>query len=469
MSVRLEVLTGPLRGQAFDFDEPDTFLFGRGADCHCSLRKDPYTSRHHFLLEVHPPLCAIRDLGSRNGVVINGERLPEKTPEEPGEAMSRAPDNYLKHRDRVRVGLTVFEVIVSSHATCSGCNESVRPADQTAGAWREGQFFCESCKQSHALSPEATASWPTVGGDAPLHQREMEEEATTAWTSLPGGRDPSASTATDFPGYEILSQIGEGPNSRVYLARHVVTGRRLALKVLHARMGGLDETAILRFQREVGISMELEHPNIVRFEEQGQAGRSFYFTMQYWPEGSVVDEMERQGGKLATDFSVSIMLQALKGLVFAHARGVVHRDLKPGNILVARQNGDVHASIADFGLAKNFQHAGLSGITTTDTFGGSWPFIPREQLTAFKYSKPISDVFSMGATLYNMITGDYVYDFGEDNHIRVVLEGRTVPVRDRNPSIPKELAAVVERAAEPDPSERYPTAEEFLEALSGAR
>ena len=127
------------------------------------------------------------------------------------------------------------------------------------------------------------------------------------------------------------------------------------------------------------------------------------------------------------------------------------------------------AKVTDFGLAKSFQQAGLSGMTATGAVAGTLYFMPREQLTQFRLLKPVSDVWSMGATLYHMLTGAYPREFrpGEDP-LPVILRGGIVPLRARDPRLPERVAAVVDRSVVDAVPERYQTAGEFRAALAGA-
>jgi serine/threonine protein kinase len=161
-----------------------------------------------------------------------------------------------------------------------------------------------------------------------------------------------------------------------------------------------------------------------------------------------------------------IMLQALEGLAYAHQKGFVHRDLKPQNILLTARERGV-AKVSDFGLAKNFQKAGFSGMTATGSVAGTYPFMAREQVTNFKYVKPVSDVWSMGATLYFMLTGEFPRDFrrGQDP-MEVILRGNIVSIRKRDSSIPRNVAEVIDRAVADKDRERYQTAAEFGRELA---
>jgi serine/threonine protein kinase len=140
----------------------------------------------------------------------------------------------------------------------------------------------------------------------------------------------------------------------------------------------------------------------------------------------------------------------------------VHRDLKPQNILL----GGGCARVSDFGLSKSFQQAGLSGMSMTGGFAGTPYFMPREQITNFKYVKPVTDVWSMAATFYNMLTGAFPYDFpaGRDP-IDVILNDAVVSLRKRDKTLPPMIATVLDRALAKKPGERFPTASDFLTAL----
>ena len=413
--VTLRVTAGPLTGRAFSYDRHDTFLFGRSPECHAELAADDTTaSRHHFLLEVNPPQARLRDLGSLNGTHVNGVKYGGRGREEsPEEAAKRKlPEVDLRDGDRIRVGATQFEVAIDGH-------RSTAPADR----------------------PAAEA--------APLE-------------SLLGLRPEGA--PVEVPGYQVGRMIGRGGMGAVYLAKRQADGTRVALKVMLAR-ADVDDAAREAFEREIEVTRSLRHPRIVSLIDHGLTGDTFYFAMEYCAGGSVADLQRRTPGGLPLKLAVGITLEALDGLAFAHERGFVHRDLKPENLLLENAAGG-GAKVTDFGLAKSFQQAGLSGMTATGAVAGTLYFMPREQLTHFRLLKPVSDVWSMGATLYHMLTAGYPRDFrpGEDP-LPVILRGGVVPVRARDPRLPDAVAVVVDRAVLDGVEERYQTAGEFREAL----
>ena len=162
-----------------------------------------------------------------------------------------------------------------------------------------------------------------------------------------------------------------------------------------------------RHFREIENMRRLRHQHIVNFLDYGSVGGVFYILLEYCEGGNVSDLMSRHGGRFGLDEARPIMLQVMEGLAYAHKKGFVRRDLKPQNILLTGKEIPLTAKIADMGLAKNFAQAGLSGMTATGSFAGSFPFMPREQVTNFKFVKPVSDVWSMGATFYNILTDQF--------------------------------------------------------------
>src|SRR5207245_1332066 len=147
--------------------------------------------------------------------------------------------------------------------------------------------------------------------------------------------------------------------------------------------------------------------------------------------------------------AVAIGCQALDGLAHAHARQIVHRDVKEANLMLVDGGGGFVVKVADFGLAKNFHESGASGITSDGMLGGTLAYMPKEQLLDFKYVKPPADVYALGATLYRLLTGEYPRDYREgDNWIRISLEQPIVPIRERpaGRDLPASLCAVIEKA-----------------------
>ena len=456
----LSITDGPIRGQVYTFEEHETFIFGRANDCHGRLSPDDATaSRHHFILEVNPPDARMRDLGSRNGTYVNGVKYggrgKDETPEEA--AKRKFPEVDIKDGDRIEVGKTVFDVHIelalpSKTALAIGetdllnpmiCNLCGKDVLDEVGLARRGDYICRSCQATAKANPAAIlAKEPLIhaGGDG-------------------------KSTPSDIAGYKFCAKLGEGGMGAVYLARRAKDGATVALKVLLAKVA-VDERSRRMFQREIEETRRLRHPHIVESFEAGSAGSVFYFVMEFCPGGSVDKLMERRGGRLSLTEAGPIILQALEGLSFAHARGLVHRDLKPQNILLTAPSSGM-AKLSDFGLAKGFEKAGLSGMTATGSVSGTLAFMPREQLINFKYAKPVSDVWSMGATLYYLLTTHTPRDFlrGRDP-LGVILHQDAVPVQNRDSSISKRVAEVIDRAVKDNVKERFQTAAEFREALA---
>ena len=269
-------------------------------------------------------------------------------------------------------------------------------------------------------------------------------------------------------GYIIEKELGRGGFGAVYRARRAKDQQRVAVKVMLPR-AAVDQTSIDKFLREIRSTATLRHPHIVPVLDVGSSEGIFYFVMEYCAGRSLDYLMAAHGGRLSLELAGPIILQTLEGLAFAHEQGIVHRDLKPQNILLSSATHPILAKIADFGLAKHFAKAGFSGLTLTGTYAGTPLFLPREQIINFKYAKPVSDIWSMGATIYHLLTAQFPYELTRDRDpIDIILHEPVVPVRRRDASIPKPLAAVIDKAIAVNPTDRYQNGGEMLEAFKKA-
>jgi eukaryotic-like serine/threonine-protein kinase len=450
-SVRLSVTAGPMKGKAFTFEEHDTFLFGRLDECHCRLPDDGQVSRRHFIVEVNPPDACIRDFGSMNGTSVNekkiGSREKGETPEQGQKRKYLEVD--LKDGDVIKVGQTVLSVKIEAEKAagpvlCARCGKDVA---EEMGGRKQGAYICLACRQSIEVDPA---------------QILMDMLAKAE------GKAPPQEGLPVIAGYRIKRRIGVGGFGAVYLAERETDKLPVAIKVMLARVA-VDEDARRKFSQEIELLKNLQHPHIVTILDSGSAGSAFYFVMEHCRGGSVADYMQANGGSLALAVAMPIMLQALEGLAFAHSKGVVHRDLKPPNILLTGTPAHPTAKLADMGLAKNFDKAGFSGMTVTGAFAGTPFFMPKEQLTNFKYVKPVTDVWSMGATFYNMLSGDTPRDFPRGcDPMEVILRGEIIPLSKRAPGIPKGISAVLDKAIQANAKDRFQDAGEMLAALRKA-
>lgn len=446
IKVILEATAGPLKGRRFVFEEHDTFIFGRSRDCHAQLsRDDTFSSRHHFLLEVNPPQARIRDLGSLNGTYINGVRYGGRRSEEtPQQAISRGQAEVdLKDQDEIQVGETVLRLLVTASkggeiAFCQNCGSDIPLQPSTLPELR----FCRSCAKtlqaSNCLSDDELTEATQL--------KSMTEDGITA--------------------YQIVDLIGRGGMGTVHRARRIHDGKMVALKVMIARVMVDDRTRAM-FLREIEITKELNHPNIVQLLDHGaKGGDSFFFVMDLYPKGSLQNLVEERGQPLPPREAVLLVLDALDGIDFAHQRGFVHRDIKPENILLAVDGGRTRAVVADFGLAKNFELAGLSGLTATGMAAGTPKFMPREQLLHYRYVNPVSDLWSLSATLYYVLTGKLPREFpAHRDPIEVVLHGGFIPLKDRDPRLPTDLCEVIDRTLSDEPDRRPQSAKEMSAQL----
>ncbi len=451
--ITLTVVEGAKQGQLFVFEQHDTFLFGRMDDCHVRLTDDQQISRHHCILEinpqVNPPAACIRDLGSKNGTYVNGVRHGGREKgESPEEGAKRSyPQVNLQNGDTVRVGQTKILVRVEAGAQaqaqgrmlCLGCGKDIAGE---VGPRQQGDFICASCMQ-------AAEDDPGLMLFALLRRVQQAEE-------------PSI----HIPDYAIEEKLGAGGMGAVYRVRHVRNGGQAALKVMLSKVA-IDRKGRERFKREINLTSIIKHNNVVGFIDKGAVGNMFYCLLEYCDKGSVYGLMKRRGGKLSLREAGPLMLDALSGLACIHTSKVVHRDLKPQNILLAGQNGRLVAKIADLGLAKSFEQAGATGLTVTGSVAGSLAFMPREQLTDFRNLRPVSDVWSIGATFYNILTGDLPREMrAKDDPIEVILKDEIVPIRRRDASIPPAVAQVIDRALTSDLRSRYQDAAAMHAALA---
>jgi beta-lactam-binding protein with PASTA domain len=252
--------------------------------------------------------------------------------------------------------------------------------------------------------------------------------------------------------YRMIRRIGSGGMARVFLAEDVDLHRDVAIKVLHDRYSE-DAQFVERFAREARAAAGLNHPNIVAIYDRGQSEGSYYIAMEYL-DGETLKDVILREGPLPERRAIDITLQLLAALRFAHRREIIHRDVKPHNVMVLR---DGRVKVADFGIAR----AGDSEMTEAGSIVGTAQYLSPEQARG-QHVGPESDLYSVGVVLYEMLTGRV--PFTGDSAVAIAMkhvQETPVPPRQIVPSIPAELEAVVQRAMAKDPSRRYHSADEM--------
>jgi serine/threonine-protein kinase len=302
---------------------------------------------------------------------------------------------------------------------------------------------------------KAGRTWMRVTIDAPL--------AATLAADPPEPAGPAGDQPPSIPGYQLGRLLGRGGMGQVFLARRLDDGAEVALKTITPATQGTAADR-QRFLREAEILGHLDHPNIVAFHEMGDVGGTLFFVMEY-VAGRDAGQIVREDGPPPVKRAVAWTCQVLQGLDYAHARQVVHRDIKPGNVLVTA--GGETAKLADFGLARTYHDSRLSGLTLVGTAGGTPAFMPPEQVTNFRDARPPADIYSTAATLYFLLTARHIFDMPVrvEKALMKVINEPPVPLRDRRSDLDARLCAAVMKALAKDPEKRHADARAMRRAL----
>ena len=259
--------------------------------------------------------------------------------------------------------------------------------------------------------------------------------------------------------YRIQRKLGAGGMADVYLAEDQELGRRVAIKILNGRHAN-DDQFIERFRREAKNAAALNHPNIVSIYDRGNAEDTYYIAMEFL-DGRTLKELIVGRGAAPINVAIEYARQILSALRFAHRHGIVHRDIKPHNVLV---DGEGRVKVTDFGIAR----AGTSQMTETGSIVGTAQYLSPEQARGGEVD-PRSDLYSLGVVLYELLTGKTPFDGETPVEIAMKhLSNAPKPPSKLRPDIPPELDMVVLRALAKNPDDRYQSADE-MEARPRAR
>ena len=418
--VNLRVVSGPHEGDEFGYEEHNTLLVGRSPLAQLQLREDPHFSRNHFRLEVKPPTCYLMDLHSRNGTFVNGDRVTER---------------FLQDGDIISGGKTKILVSIDE--------------PESPGGPIRGTFIPQSTKQGPVTPPPQVVKERT--------------QVLPSIVSSPSSQPAVASSS--IGGYQIHEQIGTGDLGTVYRATRLATGEVCALKVMESS-AATDEKSVQTFLREASVLRQLQHAHIVKLIEMGSSGSVLYLSTEYVDSISWDRLVARCSIEKKIRTACALVSKILGALEYAHARSMVHRDVKPANILLSRTDAKVSAKLADFGLAKQYTNAGMSQVTREGDVIGSLPYMSPEQFINSRDAKPSCDIYSLGASLYWLLTGHEPIRL--ENHpckFLAILEDPPVPIQSYCPQIPDDLAQIIHRSLEKTPEKRFQSASEMRQQL----
>ena len=264
--------------------------------------------------------------------------------------------------------------------------------------------------------------------------------------------------------YEVLEEVGRGGMGLVYRAKDLRLGRTVALKELvisQAIIGQEKDELVARFKREAQTAANLNHPNIITVFDVGEENNRHFIAMEYLPGKTLKDYLD-EGHTYSLEEILEILLQTSTGLEHAHSRGVVHRDIKPGNIKILEENV---VKIMDFGIARI--ESSTSNLTQDGTMLGTLGYISPEQLHNSKGVDNRADIFSFGAMMYEIFTKSLPFDGGTvGSTILKIMTENPVPPRKINPNMPESLEKIIIKCLQKDPALRYQRFKEIVQELS---
>ncbi len=416
----------------------ESLIIGRSylkADVHVD---DPLVSRNHCRVWLEEKGLFVQDLGSSNGSFVDGDQL------DPSQALALATGKSLQ------IGRRYFQVQLvedrqARPVQCAVCHRPIS-LDTLAGGevLREApeRYVCPTCRPRERM---ANKFGTHAGSAQELPDFDLLEEA---------GGPPS------IDDYEILGEIGRGRMGAIYRARKRSLGIEVAIKTLNAELAEVGEH-VKRFHREARTEARLRHRNIVQVYDVGAVGSTHFIVMELVDGLSVYDYLAKHQ-QLKIPEALSVVHQVLAALEVAHTLNIVHRDVKPQNIMLAR---DGTAKLCDFGLAKDLADA--YNLTARDIGMGTMAYMPPEQYLDAAAADTRADLYALGATTFHMLTGEPVFD-SDDLSELVDLIFYAPPPLDKLPEgTPAELRIALDKLLEKEPDDRYQCAADVRKELDG--
>lgn len=422
MLANIEIIEGPMRGGNFPLNTAGLYIFGRGDKADCRLREEPSASRLHFCVRLDPPNAWLIHLGSRNSVFINRQEIGMQ---EDGNALA----GKLRDGDLLRVGNTVMHF--HSDALVSETNA-------------------------------VTLTEPEEPKEANTRASQVRRRSSVTVAYQPWNQPP-------IRGFDLLARMGETAGGEIYRARRTFDGRMVVIKVFHVAPG-VEKRAVSRFLREFKLTNNLAGTSrFVEFMGSGRFDGGWFLVFEYMEGGSLAQLLSERTTSMPPVLAIRLMMQVLEGMAEIHKRGVVHRAIRPTNILFTKPDRR-EAKIADLGFAKYVEDQGCELSATGSVCGCGSPVYLAPELVGDTPSDipAAADVFSIAATFYTLLTNEVVYRIDGDRDIyEAIYQKDIISLAKRNVSLPPGLVKIIDKALDADPANRYPSAVQMYADLRG--
>jgi tRNA A-37 threonylcarbamoyl transferase component Bud32 len=350
---------------------------------------------------------------------------------------------------------------------CEACRQNYAPGDFD----REREYICPVCESRlvigdppDTLSSGAAEETPALPAPAvaPRSAPGLDPPTISGGAPRRAGSDRDPLINKVLGGCQLLERVAQGGMGVVYKARQLNLNRTVAVKVLSEELSR-DAGFVRRFIEEARSAAQLNHGNIVHINDVGEYQGVFYFSMEY-VDGRNLTTILKEVERLPVERSLEITLEVCKALKHAHGREIVHRDIKPENIMITR---DGVVKLADLGLAKKLEPSPSDGLTRAGSILGTPFYMAPEQAKDFSRVDKRSDIYSLGVTLFRMITGKVPFDGRTPIEVMIkVIAGKRQRLSELREEVPPAVEAIVDRMISCEPEDRYQDVSEVIAEIS---